>query len=156
MPAWGGGAENQLGLLAPALGQDLLRHLACLGADDYLVDVRKLHDPSGPAPSAVLDLVRENPHAPLWIRPGAVLGVDNRLGHRRRHRRPALVVVLALWNLADEAVVWRLRRDAGDVYIMAVDEDPCERSGPFVGGANSLVLEQQVCDSAQEPALGIG
>jgi hypothetical protein len=67
-------------------------------------------------PRAVLDLVREDPHAALGIRPGAVLRLHHGLGHRRGHRGTALVVVLALGNLADEAVVLRLRRGAA-TYI---------------------------------------
>jgi hypothetical protein len=103
-------------------------------------------------PRAVLDLVREDPHAALGIRPGAVLRLHHGLGHRRGHRGTALVVVLALGNLADEAVVRRLRRGAA-TYISWRWTKTMRAFGPSRWSVNSLVLEQQVGDPAQQLAL---
>src|SRR4030095_15089518 len=118
--------------------------------------------------SGTLRIIPAPPHVPsltssvkthtaaLGMEPGAVLRLDHGLGHRRGHRGTALVVVLALGDLADEAVVRRLRRGAGDVHLRAVDGNPGERSRSLVGRINSLVLEQLVGDPAQQLAFRAG
>src|SRR5258708_7979610 len=149
-----GGGENQLGLLSPAFSEHLPGGLATPAAD--LVNVREPEDPSPSAPRAVLDFAGEDRHAELGMRPGAVLRLDHGLGHRRGHRGTALVVVQALGNLADEAVARLLRRGAGDVHLVAVDEDPSEHSGRLVARVNSLALEPHVGAPSQQLALDTG
>ncbi len=108
-------SANQLGLLSPAFSEHLLGRLATLAAD--LISVRKPEDPSPSTPRAVLYLVGEDRRAELGMRQGAVFRLDHGLDHRRGHRGTALVVVLALGNLAGEAVARLLRRGAGDVHL---------------------------------------
>src|SRR5215831_2831250 len=127
-----GGGENPLGRFSSTLSKHLVGRLARLavharlGRPDELVDVGKPDDPSCSAPPAVWDLAREDAHPELGMRPGAVLGVSHRLGHRHRHRGTALVVVQAFRDLTDEAVARCLWRGAGHVDLGAVDEHPGE------------------------------
>src|SRR6266487_5898280 len=95
------------------------------------------------------------PHVPLRVGPPAALGLHQRLGHRLGDGRAALLVVLAFGDLADELVVRRLGRGAGDVRLVAVHEHPRERAGPLVGRTGALVLEQQVGAGAKQLALGL-
>src|SRR5262249_39919995 len=154
-------AHDLLGVLAPALGEHLFGRLARLtlharlGRPDELVDVGESDDPPCPAPGPVRDLERKDAHAKLRVGPGTPLGLGHGLGHTSRHRAAALVVVLALGDLAYEAVPRRLRWRAGDIHLGAVDAHPCKVSTHLVARVDPLVLEQQVGDLGYKLALGL-